>query len=202
MRWIGGPGNRQVVVEILMRGQLVDVNAAGAISVATSTRVLPALKSSSAVTRAVWLLLPWMAAAGMFCLFASLRFYRPASLVVLNTSAFTFTRLQVFDEPGQQELCCLSPKIQFCWMWSTVLDTGPSLDKGRVMQDACGRRSSISPGHGGAEHQVSGAAWAAWLITLFHVGQSPYPASSIFSPAISDHAKKIELHKIRYHGCQ
>ena len=36
-----------------------------AISVATSTLVLPDLKSSSAVTRAVWLLLPWMAAAGM-----------------------------------------------------------------------------------------------------------------------------------------
>ena len=36
-----------------------------AMSVAASTRTRPALKSRSACTRAVWLLLPWMAAAEM-----------------------------------------------------------------------------------------------------------------------------------------
>ena len=36
-----------------------------AMSVATSTRTRPALKSLRAWTRAVWLLLPWMAAAVM-----------------------------------------------------------------------------------------------------------------------------------------
>ena len=36
-----------------------------AMSVATSTCRLPALKSASALVRAVWLLLPWMAIAVM-----------------------------------------------------------------------------------------------------------------------------------------
>ena len=58
-----------------------------AMSVATSTWVRPALKPSSAATRALWLLLPWMAAAVMPCLVRSLAMRSAPCLVRLNTSA-------------------------------------------------------------------------------------------------------------------
>ena len=63
-------------------------------------------------------------------------------------------RLQVFDEPGQQELLvALLHKIQA--LLDAVHRAGHRvhLDKGRVMQDACGQLLDLL-GHGGAEHQV------------------------------------------------
>ena len=58
-----------------------------AMSVATRARILPALKLSSAATRALWLLLPWMAAAPMPCLFRKVAMALAPCLVRLNTSA-------------------------------------------------------------------------------------------------------------------
>ena len=101
-----------------------------AISVATSTRVLPALKSSSAVTRAVWLLLPWMAAAGMPCLFRSFAILSAPCLVRLNTSAFTTSGFRFLMSQGSRNfLLPFSTKYRLCWMRSTVLDTGSTLTK-------------------------------------------------------------------------
>ena len=63
-------------------------------------------------------------------------------------------RPQVFDEPGQQELLvALLHKIQA--LLDAVHRAGHRvyLDKGRVMQDACGQLLDLL-GHGGAEHQV------------------------------------------------
>ena len=63
-------------------------------------------------------------------------------------------RLQVFDEPGQQELLvALLHKIQA--LLDAVHRAGHRvhLDKGRVMQDACGQLLDLL-GHSGAEHQV------------------------------------------------
>ena len=63
-------------------------------------------------------------------------------------------RLQVFDEPGQQELLvALLHKIQA--LLDAVHRAGHRvyLDKGRVTQDACGQLLDFL-GHGGAEHQV------------------------------------------------
>ena len=59
-----------------------------AMSVATSTLVRPALKPSSAATRALWLLLPWMAAASMPCLVKKAAMALAPCLVRLNTRAF------------------------------------------------------------------------------------------------------------------
>ena len=63
-------------------------------------------------------------------------------------------RLQVFDKPGQQELLvALLHKIQA--LLDAVHRAGHRvyLDKGRVVQDACGQLLDLL-GHGGAEHQV------------------------------------------------
>ena len=101
-----------------------------AMSVATSTLVLPALKSSSAVTRAVWLLLPWMAAAGMPCLVRSLAILSAPCLVRLNTSALTTGGCRFLMSQGSRNfLFPFSTWYRLCWMRSTVLDTGSTLTK-------------------------------------------------------------------------
>ena len=57
-------------------------------SVATSTFTAPLLKSAKACCRAVWLLLPWMAAAEMPALVRSPATLLAPCLVRVNTRAF------------------------------------------------------------------------------------------------------------------
>ncbi|CDC31028.1 unknown [Faecalibacterium sp. CAG:82] len=99
-----------------------------AISVATSTFVLPALKPSSAATRADWLLLPWMAAAGIPCLLRSLAILSAPCLVRLNTSALTTGGFRFLMSQGSRNfLLPFSTKYRLWSMRSTVLETGSTL---------------------------------------------------------------------------
>ena len=63
-----------------------------AMSVAASTRTRPALKSLRACTRAVWLLLPWMAAAEMPRFWRSWAMRLAPCLVRENTRAEVMRR--------------------------------------------------------------------------------------------------------------
>ena len=101
-----------------------------AMSVATSTLVLPALKPSSAATRADWLLLPWMAAAGMPCLVRSLAILSAPCLVRLNTSALTTGGFKFLMSQGSRNfLLPFSTKYKLWSMRSTVLETGSTFTK-------------------------------------------------------------------------
>ena len=125
-----------------------------AMSVATSTLVCPALKPSSAATRAVWLLLPWMAAAGMPCLFRSLAILSAPCLVRVKTSAFCTGGFRFWMSHGSRNfLLPFSTKYRLWSMRSTVLDTGSTLTKAgscRMPAASC----SISLGMVAREHQV------------------------------------------------
>ena len=101
-----------------------------AMSVATSTRVLPSLKPSSAATRAVWLLLPWIAAAVMPCLVRSRAILSAPCLVRLNTSAFCTGGVRFLMSQGSRNfLLPFSTKYRLWSMRSTVLDTGSTFTK-------------------------------------------------------------------------
>ena len=94
-----------------------------AMSVATRHWIFPALKSARACCRAVWLLLPWMAAAVMPALARSLATLLAPCLVRVNTRAF-FTSSSRIRWESSLVLLFLSTKYTDCWMASTGEDTG------------------------------------------------------------------------------
>ena len=101
-----------------------------AMSVATSTLVRPALKPSSAATRALWLLLPWMAAAVMPSFSRSLAMRLAPCLVRLNTSALRTGGCRFWISQGsRRRLSFLETKYRLWSIRSTVLDTGSTLTK-------------------------------------------------------------------------
>ena len=78
-------------------------------SVATRQRILPALKSDRACCRAVWLLLPWMAAAEIPALPRSRATLLAPCLVRVNTRAF-FTRFSSMSQASRLVLFPLSTR--------------------------------------------------------------------------------------------
>ena len=153
-----------------------------AISVATSTLVSPALKPSSAATRADWLLLPWMAAAGMPCLFRSLAILSAPCLVRLKTSAFCTGGFRFWMSQGSRNfLLPFSTKYRLWSMRSTVLDTGSTLTKAgscRIPAASC----SISLGM--VALNIRFWRWAGSLAMTFFTSCTK-PMSSIRSASSS-----------------
>ena len=124
-----------------------------AMSVATSTCSLPLLNSASARVRAVWLLLPWIASAGMPSLAScSARRLAPC-LVRVNTS--TWCQSLVLDQVGEQLALAVAGRTG----WTTCVDelgggvAARDLDQRRVVQEAVGERADLV-GEGRREQQV------------------------------------------------
>ena len=94
-----------------------------AMSVATKQRMFPALKSDRACCRAVWLLLPWMAAADTPAFSRSRATLLAPCLVRVNTRAF-FTPSCPIRWASRRVLLFLSTKYTLCSMASTGEEMG------------------------------------------------------------------------------